>query len=118
MKKCWVWPHQVLKDMLGIYSASQSDLSCTEPPGEPEGEIKIIHAGVTAALRRAFEAEGLPKALPAKRLETTSTAESCTGRAYQVRFDDLRPGTKYEISWACHNAVGQSPFSSSLVAQN
>eukprot|EP00439_Symbiodinium_sp_Y106_P051083 s606_g6.t2 len=76
--------------------------------------IKIVHAGVTAALRRAFQAEGLPQALPAKRLETTSTVESCTGRAYQVRFDDLRPGTKYEISWACHNAVGQSPFSSPL----
>lgn len=94
--------------------ASPSDLSCTEPPEEPEGEIKIVHAGVTAALRRAFQAEGLPQALPAKRLETTSTVESCTGRAYQVRFDDLRPGTKYEISWACHNAVGQSPFSSPL----
>jgi len=87
-----------------------------EPPGE-EGSGKIIHPGVTAALRRAFGAEGLSEAEPLRRLNTASSFVNCTGRAYRVMFENLRPGTQYEICWSCQNAIGQSSFSSPLQIQ-
>lgn len=66
--------------------------------------------GMTAATRQCFEGEGLQKddAWAAGR---TATLEFCTGQVYMVSFGNLRPGSKYEVSWSCRNNVGRSPFS-------
>eukprot|EP00930_Biecheleria_cincta_P048603 TRINITY_DN3388_c0_g3_i1.p1 TRINITY_DN3388_c0_g3~~TRINITY_DN3388_c0_g3_i1.p1 ORF type:complete len:2312 (-),score=361.26 TRINITY_DN3388_c0_g3_i1:366-7250(-) len=69
------------------------------------------HQGMTAALRRNFVAEGLQPndAWNSGRL---ATKDICTGQAYRASFEDLRPGSEYEIFWSCKNSVGRGPVSS------
>lgn len=73
-----------------------------------------VIVGVTPALRRCFAAEQMQEDLP-RRMQRTSTLKSCTGQSYKVTFQDLKPGTEYEIRWCCQNAMGRSPFSGPLV---
>lgn len=73
-----------------------------------------VTVGVTPALRRCFAAEQMQEDLP-RRMQRTSTLKSCTGQSYKVTFEDLKPGTEYEIRWCCQNAMGRSPFSGPLV---
>ncbi|CAJ1393724.1 unnamed protein product [Effrenium voratum] len=72
--------------------------------------------GVTGALLRTFATEGFDKA-SCRFTSRKSSLECCTGRSYVVNFSNLRPGTEYEITWRCRNAMGQSPFSGALLVK-
>eukprot|EP00435_Cladocopium_sp_Y103_P015304 s4318_g3.t1 len=51
-----------------------------------------------------------------RRMQRTSTLKSCAeAEMVLVTFEDLKPGTEYEIRWCCQNAMGRSPFSGPLV---
>lgn len=76
------------------------------------GDVHIgRHPGMTAAVRRNFEAEGLHKN-DAWLTGRYATKELCTGQAYRADFKDLRPGSEYEIYWSCKNSIGRGPTSS------
>jgi len=69
------------------------------------------HQGMTAAIRRNFEAEGLEKN-GAYLIGRYVTKALFTGQQYRADFKDLRPGSEYEIFWSCNNSVGRGPTSS------
>lgn len=73
------------------------------PPGQRQ-------QGMTAAVKRNYEAEGLQQD-DAWNAGIKATFERCTGVMYKVDFQNLRPGSDYEVSWSCKNAVGHGPVS-------